>query len=183
MTNRGLPFRARNESDVESLDLEAISRRLAAVTAGPWVLVESGSERYILLGAQTEPRPLYVRRELEQAGREDVAFIAHMPEDVGFLLSVLESGTVSESDVPRISEIEVRVEAATPGPWWDWLESSGALGGSSMISVLSDEFAPDIYLWHGDRIASDSDIEFVAHGRQDVPLLLAAVRSLLRTSA
>ena len=182
MMNNGFPFRARDESAVESLSLESVRRRLAAATPGPWVLVESGRDRYVLLAIRPELR-MYVRRDMEPASREDVAFIANLPDDVGFLLSVIAAGLVSESDSRRISEIATRAEAATLGPWWEFLESRGGLGGSSMISARSDELSPDIYLWHGAKIAPDSDIEFVAHARQDVPLLLAAARSLPRTSA
>jgi hypothetical protein len=174
----GGPHRTRRESDIEPIDLEAVQSRFAAATPGPWVLADSGPDCCIVLAALHGPIRMYVRRDVEPAGREDIEFIAHLPDDVGFLLSALVAGFVRDSDAVRISEIESRATAATPGPWWEFLESRGGLGGSSMISVRSDEFSPDIYLWRETEIAPDADIEFVAHARQDVPHLVAAVRSL-----
>ena len=62
----------------------------------------------------------------------------------------------------RLSEIEARTEAATPGPW----KRSG--------SLVEDK--------HGNRMVQTWGLawmqhaEFIAHAREDVPYLIARVR-------
>jgi hypothetical protein len=119
---------------------------------------------------------MFIRRDSEPADRSDVEFIAASRSDIPFLLEMVGQSAAGPSDLQRIYEIESRAHAATPGPWQSFLESGGGLGGCSVISVRSDEYAPDIYVWRGSQIAPDADIEFIAHAREDVPMLIDEVK-------
>lgn len=72
----------------------------------------------------------------------------------------------------QLQEIECRVNAATAGPWMSFIEGRDHTSGSSFIRTSSE----DIEL----SGATEADQDFIAHARQDVPLLLAEVRRLSR---
>jgi hypothetical protein len=106
---------------------------------------------------------------------EDVEFIAHSREDVLLLLSSLrEAEGVSAQ---RLASVEARAAIASPGPWTAFLESSGGIGGASVIRISESDDEPDMYLWKGGVLAPDADVDFVAHARQDIPRLIELVRS------
>jgi len=69
-----------------------------------------------------------------------------------------------------LTEIEKRLAASTPGPWQSFIEGRDHLGGSDFIRTGGE----DIYL----SGATHADQDFIASAKQDVPLLLAEVRSL-----
>ena len=73
-------------------------------------------------------------------------------------------------DEQRISSIETRTNASTSDPWTAMLEGRDHLSGSSCIVTANG----DIDL----SGASDADIEFMAHARQDVPYLISELRRL-----
>jgi hypothetical protein len=73
-------------------------------------------------------------------------------------------------DEQRISAIAARAEAAAEGPWKAMLEGRDHLSGSSCIVTAAGGIDLDG--------ASDSDIEFMANARQDVPYLIAELRRL-----
>jgi hypothetical protein len=60
-------------------------------------------------------------------------------------------------DEKRLNEIKARAEAATPGPWVDWLDNP-----------CDESWARS---W-------PQDAEFIGHARQDVPDLVAEVEWL-----
>jgi len=78
-------------------------------------------------------------------------------------------------DDKRIAEIRAREQAATPGPWEARVTGytkTGYAGGPSYFCVL----VPDgpVYNVLSDMLDKD-DAAFIAHARQDVPDLLAAL--------
>lgn len=70
----------------------------------------------------------------------------------------------------RLEEIQARVDAATAGPWMAFVEGRDHSSGSSFIRTAGE----DIELTG----ASTGDLDFIAHARQDLPLLLATIRRL-----
>ncbi len=73
-----------------------------------------------------------------------------------------------------LSEVRSRCDAATPGPWVDFLEDRDSLSGESFIGRGANRSEEDLYLSGG----TDADIEFIAHARQDTPLLLDEIERL-----
>jgi hypothetical protein len=70
----------------------------------------------------------------------------------------------------EIEAIRKRAEAATPGPWFD----------SETVYVVSN-VSGDSIEWDADFIAEtqeQSDAEFIAYAREDVPKLLAEIARL-----
>jgi hypothetical protein len=70
----------------------------------------------------------------------------------------------------ELAEIEQRCAAATPGPWRAFVEGRDHESGSSFIQTA----ATDIEL----SGATEADYDFIASARQDMPRLLAIVRTL-----
>lgn len=84
----------------------------------------------------------------------------------------------------QLTEMEGRVEAASPGPWQAFVEGRDHFSGDSIIRMGSfDDPLPDMYVsthddfGHPNRVP-DGDWDFIAHARQDVPRLVAEVRRL-----
>jgi hypothetical protein len=71
-------------------------------------------------------------------------------------------------DEERLAAIAARAEAAASGPWRPMLEGRDHSSGSSCILTSIGSIDLDG--------ASDADIEFMAHARQDVPYLLLELR-------
>jgi hypothetical protein len=79
-----------------------------------------------------------------------------------------------------LDAVEARCRAATPSPWWAWVEGRDGTSASSFIGRgLDGARHSDLYLSTdpGDRV-TDEDYDFIAHARQDLPRLLAEVRRL-----
>jgi len=80
----------------------------------------------------------------------------------------------------ELDAMEARASAATPGPWWSWVEGRDGLSGDTFIGRgLGESRGSDLYLFdeHGRRV-SDEDHDFIAAARQDLPRLLTEVRRL-----
>ncbi len=75
-----------------------------------------------------------------------------------------------------LNEVRERCAAATPGPWVSIVEGRDQpLGGASFIMRGKKEaWEEDLYL-DGGTIA---DQDFIAHARQDIPLLLDEIERL-----
>jgi hypothetical protein len=80
----------------------------------------------------------------------------------------------------ELDAMEARASAATPGPWWSWVEGRDGTSGSTFIGRGLDESpGTDLYLSiEGSEVASAEDHDFIAAARQDVPRLLTEVRRL-----
>ena len=84
----------------------------------------------------------------------------------------------------RLDEIEARTNAATEGPWeWEGeAKSEWEMGANSLIpSRRPDD--PVLYGYgydaSGIKVENPADAEFIAHARQDVPALVAALRAVV----
>ncbi|MDO9103681.1 MAG: hypothetical protein Q7U57_01835 [Methylovulum sp.] len=75
------------------------------------------------------------------------------------------------TDDYQLTSIEIRANAASSGPWKAMLEGRDHSSGSSCIVTPTGSI--DL------EGASDSDIEFMAHARQDIPYLISEVRRLM----
>jgi methanogenic corrinoid protein MtbC1 len=74
-----------------------------------------------------------------------------------------------------LDEMEQRERATTPGPWISYVEGRDHNSGSSFIMTgLAETRGADIELLG----ASIADQEFIAHAKQDMPLLISEVRRL-----
>lgn len=69
-----------------------------------------------------------------------------------------------------LEAIQKRCDASTPGPWVSHIEGRDHVGGDSVI-VTGGE---DIYLTG----ATSADQDFIAHAKQDIPLLIEEIDRL-----
>lgn len=77
--------------------------------------------------------------------------------------------------VAELDEILRRCEAATAGPWVSYVEGRDHTSGSSFIMTgPSENRGEDIEL----SGASQADLDFIAHARQDIPRLVQEVKRL-----
>lgn len=84
----------------------------------------------------------------------------------------------------RIEEIAARCAAARPGPWRAFIEGRDFWGGSSVIAIGDGESPQeDLYLTGDDRPVPESDFDFIAHAREDIPFLLEEIARLTRERA
>ena len=80
----------------------------------------------------------------------------------------------------ELNVMQRRCNAATASPWWAWVEGRDGLSGDTFIGLGGDQQLKDLYLSHssGEGHVSEADVDFIAHARQDIPVLLAEVRRL-----
>lgn len=71
----------------------------------------------------------------------------------------------------RIAEIGERCEAATAGPWGDYISDYDA--GTMFVAQMRDGFINMQLDPVADQIWSEADAAFIAHAREDVQRLLA----------
>jgi hypothetical protein len=85
-------------------------------------------------------------------------------------------------DDAELDAIEVRCQAASPGPWRAFVEGRDHWGGDDFIRVSDRDEEPDMYVSRAEigsiRPASTADLDFTAAARQDIPALLAEVRRM-----
>jgi len=119
-----------------------------------------------------------VKRDQEPGDDADVEFIAMarnvLPRLVRALDGKQRSVTIAELDM-----IDAVASRATAGPWTAFIEEAQPIGGPSVIWVGGDD-DPDMYVWLGTKIAPPGDVNFVAHAREDVPALVAAIKARLQ---
>lgn len=60
------------------------------------------------------------------------------------------------------------------------IEQEAPTGGQSMIGLdgLTDDFPPDMYVYHDRKTAPTADLKFIAAARNYMPRLLAELRQL-----
>jgi hypothetical protein len=71
----------------------------------------------------------------------------------------------------QLDEIIKRYNSATPGPWRAMIEGRDHTSGSSFIMTGEMTRGPDIELTG----ATDADLDFIAHARQDIPTLVEEI--------
>lgn len=74
-----------------------------------------------------------------------------------------------------IEKIKLRCDAATPGPWRSFVEGRDHTSGSDFIMTGEGENRGEDIELTGATIA---DQDFIAHARQDIPLLLQEIERL-----
>ena len=77
----------------------------------------------------------------------------------------------------RLNEIEARCKAATPGPWVSYVEGRDHESGSNFIMTGPEGARGEDIELSG---VTTEDQDFIAHARQDIPLLIAEVRRLMK---
>lgn len=70
-----------------------------------------------------------------------------------------------------IRQLKKRIQRATPGPWKSYIEGREEMSGADFIMTKGN----DIYL----EGATKDDQDFIAHARQDIPILLSEIERLL----
>jgi hypothetical protein len=78
-------------------------------------------------------------------------------------------------DEKRLDAIRERLKLTTLGPWVAYIEGKNHESGSSCIGTGIGGIDLDG--------ATDADIEFMAHARQDIPYLLAELERLKAESS
>jgi hypothetical protein len=82
------------------------------------------------------------------------------------------SPDLSEEDIKKI---RLRCEAATPGPWVSsWEGRDHPLGGDSVILRGDQRQFDDLYI----TPPTPTDQDFIAHARQDIPMLVDEILRL-----
>jgi hypothetical protein len=82
----------------------------------------------------------------------------------------------------ELDEIKMRCEATSIAPWVSFIEGRDCESGSSFImtgiakgeNIWGENRGEDIYLTG----ATNADMDFIAHARQDIPLLIAEIERL-----
>ena len=75
----------------------------------------------------------------------------------------------------ELEQIELRCKAATPGPWVSFVEGRDHTSGSNFIMTGERENRGEDIELSG---ATDADQDFIAHARQDIPMLLDEIARL-----
>lgn len=86
----------------------------------------------------------------------------------------------------ELAEIQGRVDAASPAPWhvargWDGEPYAAVRANGGLDTSLASMLTPGVTPGGGYREPEERPLknaEFIAHAREDVPALLAEVRSL-----
>jgi hypothetical protein len=73
-----------------------------------------------------------------------------------------------------LASIRKRCAEATPGPWISYVEGRDHTSGESVIVRGESGSEPDLYVIG----ATTVDQDFIAHARDDIPLLLDEVERL-----
>lgn len=81
-----------------------------------------------------------------------------------------ELGIRPDTAAERLAEIQARAEAATPGPWHE--EAGNVHVEHGRLATIG-----------GTYVTAVPDAEFIAHAREDVPALVAALRAVLAVHA
>jgi hypothetical protein len=82
----------------------------------------------------------------------------------------------------ELEEIKARCEATSVAPWVSFIEGRDCESGSSFIMtgipkgdhIWGENRGEDLYLTGG----TNADLDFIAHARQDIPMLLEEIERL-----
>jgi hypothetical protein len=77
----------------------------------------------------------------------------------------------------ELKEIELRCSMAQSMPWKAYIEGRDHESGSSIIKTgESDQRGEDLEIIG----ATNADLDFIAHSRQDIPKLIEEIRTLFK---
>jgi hypothetical protein len=161
-------------------ELQAVEARVAEATGDVWEPGQDADGAAIVQVRFGDGRNEVMRftRDGLPADRGDIQFIAYARRDLRRLLAAARGKRALGDE--EVAEIETRLAHASPGPWRAFVEEDGGLGGCDVISVSDEDGQPDLYIWVAGKLAPSADFRLVAAARQDIPDLLAAVRSSRR---
>ena len=78
-----------------------------------------------------------------------------------------------------LRKLDELIAAATPEPWYAFVEEREPIGGCSFIQLAADGYSPpDMYVYHDQELAPAADLDFIAAARKYLPLLVEEVRRL-----
>lgn len=80
----------------------------------------------------------------------------------------------SELSIEYLKEVRKRCIAASEAPWISFIEGRDQTSGDSVIKRGPNGIGKDLYLTGG----TIEDQDFIAHARQDIPLLLDEIDRL-----
>lgn len=90
-----------------------------------------------------------------------------------------EAAPVTRHERLDLGAIRDRVTAATPGPWTALHRHVGLTADDDETAGLGLEIEGPPEAWNRGQFARGADATFIAHARQDVPALLAAIERVL----
>ena len=142
------------------------------------VSVRNAWQSHAKLGWLLDPHPAVDRGSvilISEGPKTVAAFIVEHVSDLGPFVPTPLSGQ-------RLSEIEDREAAASPGPWTSSIEGRDHDSGEDFILTGSEgKRGADLYLtWDPlpDVVQRHFDQDFIAQARQDVPDMAAEIRRL-----
>lgn len=157
--------------------LASAAQRLAKASPAPWIVEHAKDGTPLIRTGGVPGATLRIIQHQQPSDAMDIAFIAQSRNVMPALIRALETRDSKALVRGDIDEIERLVAKASPAPWVAFLEHSQPIGGSSFIRVGDSD--NDMYVWNDDQIASDSDIDFIANVRQDIPAFVDELRRFL----
>ncbi len=177
-------------------DIAAIKNRIILTKGGNWYAVSEGQDH--------AKGYLYIITNIEDMGdvhnpnqgkftfycgatEADIDFIAHARQDIPTLLKEIERVKTDKlgAEFPILDTvlqaIKARCEATSVAPWVSFIEGRDHEAGSSFIMTGIEK---GDYIWGGKRgediefDGTPADLDFIAHARQDIPMLVAEYERL-----
>jgi hypothetical protein len=170
-------------------ELQLILDRSEAASPPPWTAIVEGRDQtsgasFILVGQEGRHQiDLYVSYEFGPTPSEDLDFIAHARDDIPRVALALATGQVGDLVAEELEDMSDRARRASPEPW----VYAGALASlpESDLILVGDAAGRRMHIHRFagvEPLPLRSDLEFIAHARQDLPRLLLEVADL-RTEA
>lgn len=75
----------------------------------------------------------------------------------------------------ELEQIKKRCSNASSGPWKAWIEGRDGTSGTTFVMIGEGAQRRDDIELPG---VPDADVDFIAHARQDIPLLLREIERL-----
>jgi hypothetical protein len=200
---KNIVFDVKNEAVSETFswtkidaEIVAIKSRMNLTKGGNWYAFPEGRDpikgyRFIFTNVehiddvhnQNQDKFIFYSGETEA----DIDFIAHARQDIPILLKEIELLKTDKygADFPILDTdlhaIKARYEATSIAPWVSFIEGRDLEAGSSFIMT---GIKKGDYIWdekRGEDIefsGTPADLDFIAHARQDIPILIAEIERL-----
>ena len=163
---------------ITDAELRAIAARCDRARPGPWTSIVEGRDQQggsSFIGV-TAPAGLDDDIEFSTVTADEQDFIAHARQDVPLMVVEIErrrSGINIENPVRLTPDdlriIQERAARVPPGPW-KWSRGTAGLAGRYFLDLGPVNRGGGEISVHG---ATEADLDFIAHARQDVVRLLA----------